>query len=91
MAEKTDIVPTSDKDQEINKRWFIPVNRSNLSAFLAGGVIVPSAFLPNYERDIQCFSRNHILIIKNDHNKVDKLCCHLCLLEDCQPNLHHYV
>jgi hypothetical protein len=65
MAEKTDIVPTSDKDQEINKRWFIPVNRSNLSDFLAGGVIVPSAFLPNYERDIQCFSRNHILIIKN--------------------------
>jgi len=65
MAEKTDIVPTFDKDQEINERWFIPVNRSNLYAILAGGVIVPSAFLPNYESDIQCFSRSHVLIIKN--------------------------
>ena len=56
--------PLGRHPEPADYRWFAPLNRSNLTAVLAGGVIAPHKSYADYEDDIQQFAGDGVLLVR---------------------------
>ena len=60
-----DFLSKESNEVKNNTKWYIPLNRHNLSKILAGGVIVPSESFSTYKLDAQSLTHNNVLLVKD--------------------------
>ncbi len=53
-----------DVPEIIDSNWYVPLNRNNLIAVLAGGILSPNKFYTDYDEDLQRFCDDGILLIR---------------------------